>query len=233
MTAPTARPALDRWISAAHAAAERAGTHPHQAAWGAALLGLPVLTGVLGWFLADRPWVPAVGVVLVLVAYHHGYLRLKRAWVPGARRQLLMDLTLFCLPAFLAWCLLAGESMRATTDLVALVLPWAIVVLRLGCFLGGCCHGRPARWGVLHPGAVTRRVPLPLFEMFVAATLALLLPLSAAVHDGPLLARFALLYGGYRFVSEFFRGPEVRRTGGLTRSQVLAASVAILGGVWW
>jgi len=233
MSAPTARPLLDRWIEAAHQATSRAGTHPHQVSWGVAVLGLPLSTGGIGLFLAERPWVPAVGVLLVLVSYHAGYLPVKRVCFPGARRQLLMDLALFCLPVFLAFTLATGESLRAMTDLCALVLPWGVVTLRLGCLLGGCCQGRPAAWGVLHPGHSERRIPLPLFEVLLGASLAVGLPLSALLAEGPLLPRFAVVYAGWRVISECFRAADVERTLGLTPSQIVAAGVVVLGGLAW
>lgn len=58
------------------------------------------------------------------------------------------------------------EGVRAA-DVLAFVTPAGIVVLRIGCFFGGCCHGQPSRFGVRYPESPTRVLPLPLFEAVV------------------------------------------------------------------
>jgi phosphatidylglycerol:prolipoprotein diacylglycerol transferase len=197
-------------------------------------VALPLGTAVGGAFLAERPLVPAIGVFGVLLAYLHVYLRVKRVLVPGGRRQLLADLVAFCLPAFLAVTALLGESPWAMADLAALVIPPGIVILRLGCFLGGCCHGRPAAFGVRYPGRGERVLPLPLFELVAAAALgaALVAAAAAGAPCGTLLPRLFVGYGAYRFVSESFRDA-VPRTLGLTKSQALAALAAVAGMAAW
>lgn len=224
-------PLLDRVVETAQRRAAEAGTHPHPASWGAAIVALPLLAVVGGAVLAERALVPAIAVFGVLLAYHHVYLRVKRALVPGGRRQLLADLVVFCLPAFLGLTALLGESPLAMADLAALVIPPGVVLLRLGCFLGGCCHGRPAALGVRYPGRDERVLPLPLLEMVAAAALGV--AVAAGAPPGTLLPRLFAGYGAYRFVSEFFRADTVPRTLGLTKSQALAGLAALVGVAAW
>jgi hypothetical protein len=224
---------LDRGVAGAHALATEAGTHPQEVAWGAALLAVPAAAGVASLALAERPWVPATAALAAIVAYHALYLPLKRAVVRGARRQLLLDLVSFVLPAFLALGVALGERLSAMTDLAALVIPVGIGVLRAGCLFTGCCHGRPAPLGVRYPGAPERVLPLPLFEVLFAVALEAWLLAAVGGEPGDLLPRLAVAYGAYRFGSEFFRARTVARFGGLTASQALAGAAAVVGAILW
>jgi len=94
---------------------------------------------------------------------------------------------------------------------------------RIGCFLVGCCHGRPSSWGVCygadhaHAGFApelvgVRLVPIQLVEaVFVAATVTVgtVMVLRDAV-PGSALAFYSIVYGVARCVFEIFRGDDVR-----------------------
>lgn len=47
----------------------------------------------------------------------------------------------------------ARLSIGALADVLAVILPFAMVLVRLGCFYAGCCHGVPAAtaWSVRYP----------------------------------------------------------------------------------
>lgn len=116
---------------------------------------------------------------------------------------------------------------------------------RIGCFLGGCCFGKP--WD--GPLAVTYTHPLapaaelgvarhalPLYEaagLMVLAALFALRPPRAPGSGGRLLA-YAACYSALRFGLELLRGDSVRGVffaGALSTSQLIAACV--LGfGIW-
>jgi hypothetical protein len=60
---------------------------------------------------------------------------------------------------------LAGGRRPATLDLVALTIPIPWMAAKLGCFLNGCCHGRPCSlpWAVTFPpGARTAPPGVPI-----------------------------------------------------------------------
>ncbi|MEX1365947.1 MAG: prolipoprotein diacylglyceryl transferase family protein [Nannocystaceae bacterium] len=192
-------------------------------------MALPVVAAI-----ASRGWIAPVALLLTLVAYLRAYMPLKRRLIPGSRRKLLIDLTLFVAPVYLGLCWLGGLGPRAAADVLVFVVASGIVVLRGGCFLGGCCRGEPCRVGARYPGVDGRFFPLPLFEMVVGVVL-----LGAAVgmsvyatRAGTLLAPLAGIYAGYRFSSEFLRartGPfAVRRACGLTITQWLCAAIVML-----
>ncbi len=95
------------------------------------------------------------------------------------------------------------------------IIPCCILVAhafgRVGCFLGGCCYGRPTDsfLGVTLPGDTYRTLPTNLFEaiflfiMFGVCTYLLLR------HKYRLtLPLYTFSYGIFRFVIEFFRGDD-------------------------
>lgn len=219
---------LDRTVAAAHAAAARAGTHPHVASWGAAALAIPAAAGVAGAAVGAGALAPAGAATVVLLAYLRAYLPLKRAIVPDARRQLFLDLALFVGPAWLVAAVAFGVRVDAAADVLALAAPPAMAILRAGCFLGGCCHGRTAAFGVRY-GDGPRVLPLPLFE--IVAVVVLEATLVASIGHGPLLPRALVGYGLYRAIAEAFR--PAPRTLGLTKTQILSAVSVVIGGVTW
>ncbi len=160
------------------------------------------------------------------------------------------------------FALLAGASLAAWLRLpLAVVAESAIPGLcvvglagRLGCFLGGCCYGRPTRlpWGVEFPAASEPArhwgagVPLHPTQLYEAAFFAGLTVLYCWLvrrcrsrTDFPGRASsttfiwLLVAYFGFRFVNEFFRGDPRMVVWGLTSPQwislvVVAALVVVL-----
>lgn len=102
---------------------------------------------------------------------------------------------------------------------------------RLGCLSVGCCHGRPAGWGVrydaTHPGVAPYLVGVPLLPVQLAeACGALLLAAAGAralLRGTPPLAALLGVIAGYaalRLLADLARGdPGRRRRAGLTEAQ--------------
>jgi prolipoprotein diacylglyceryltransferase len=224
---------LDRTVARAQEVTASVRSGPHATLWGAALLGLPLAGAAIAAVIAERWWVPPLVVVLDLVAYHRLYMPLKRWLRPGARRKFLLDYAFFCAPFFFAVTASLGERVAAMADFAALLTPLALVVLRAGCFLGGCCHGVRAAFGVRYPGRDERVLPLPLFEAVFAAGLWIFGLVDLARHGatGQLLPLVLLPYCSYRFGAEFLRA-KVPRIAGLTATQWLAASVVVALVAW-
>jgi phosphatidylglycerol:prolipoprotein diacylglycerol transferase len=96
-----------------------------------------------------------------------------------------------------------------TLDVVVPALALAHAAGRVGCFLNGCCYGKPtqAPWGVLFPGDTVPRHPVQLYE---TAALILIYFVLKAIDDarfrtGTVTAVYGLLYGVWRFIAEFLR----------------------------
>ncbi len=134
-------------------------------------------------------------------------------------------------------------------DTVCVMAPFWHVFGRLGCFLAGCCHGRPTDvpWAVVFtdPRAMVPPewlgVPLhpaQLYEAFgnacIAAALYALLRRSETKAPGLVAAAYFAAYGVERFFLEFYRGDTVPLAFGLTAGQglglgLVAASLTMLG----
>jgi hypothetical protein len=160
---------------------------------------------------------------------------LLRKRLGRANHVLLEDVLLvLAVAAAVAWG--SGQSVARTLDVTAISLGVFLVFGRLGCLIGGCCHGRPSRVGVRYhdPQAVARPLlGLRLFpiQLVEAAWTLLITAVSLALlgrPPGTALWCWLLAYGTGRFVLEFARGDAGRpRLGPLSEAQWLA--IALVG----
>ncbi len=129
-------------------------------------------------------------------------------------------------------------------DLFAPALPIGHALGRVGCFLNGCCFGRP--WsgllGVSYPpesdvhriqlikglSAPDSMQCLPVFPIQLAAALmnlaifgVLLVAAPRMARRGRLFALYVMLYSGMRFFLEFARGDYLETLGPFTPAQVV------------
>lgn len=95
-------------------------------------------------------------------------------------------------------------------DAIAPGLLAGLAVGRVGCFLNGCCHGRPTSvpWAVDHDGVHVH--PTQLYETLVAGSLAALCWWwwRRRTADGQVIALAAVGYGAWRFLNETLRGDD-------------------------
>lgn len=116
----------------------------------AALAALTVALTVLGQF----PGIAGTQFALVFVGmfvYYRGALAMKARWLAMPSRSFLQDTLFILLPMYglVVWTLHYPRALAF--DVVGVLLPAYIAVVRIGCFLGGCCYGVPSRYGVLYP----------------------------------------------------------------------------------
>lgn len=144
-----------------------------------------------------------VGVLVGYVAAKTWYLMLHRQ----SMRRFIPAGT--CIQGFLLGtfgtltigALLTGTSVGLLLDATAPGLFLAMAIGRPGCFLGGCCVGRPtvSRWGLWSSDRRigVRRIPVQLFEAAIALTIAagtlalfltVTLPLPGALFVGAVAA---------------------------------------------
>ncbi len=141
-----------------------------------------------------------------------------------------------------------GLPLGAVGDAAAPSLALAHALGRCGCFLAGCCFGRPARppWpGVLfrHPVAPATvlggGVPLHPVQLYEAAGLlllgaALLLARRSPRLRGRLLALHLAGYALLRLGTEALRGDPLRGSlGGLSTSQLIALATLLAAPLLW
>ena len=116
-------------------------------------------------------------------------------------------------------------------------LPLGHALGRIGCFLNGCCYGRPTEaWcGVLFPGHPGPVLPTQLFEAAGLCVLFLVLRLlqqpAMLRHRGRLFGLYLIGYAALRFGLEFLRGDQTVFWWGLTLQQIISVGMIVIGGI--
>ncbi|MGE5372102.1 MAG: prolipoprotein diacylglyceryl transferase [Solirubrobacterales bacterium] len=131
-----------------------------------------------------------------------------------------------------AWAWRKGKNPWKLADIVAPGLMLAYGIGRIGCFLNGCCYGKPTEvgWGLLFPTAdIFYRHPTQLYESAAAVLLFVILCrlYVKRTFDGQVLWAYVLLYAVERFSVEFLRENLVVWHG-LTIAQVTAMIMALI-----
>ncbi len=133
---------------------------------------------------------------------------------------------------------------RVTFDSLAVGMPVGQSLGRVGCFMAGCCYGKPSGlpWAVTFTDPETLcpfREALHPSQLYEAL---LLLPVFGAVYwlrtrkrfDGQLALTYLCLAGSVRFIVEFFRHPADYRGPelfwGMPSTQVFALGIAVICG---
>ena len=144
----------------------------------------------------------------------------------------------------------AGAPAPTVFDYVCQAAPLWHAFGRFGCFLAGCCHGRPTDsvFGVrfTHPDALVPREllgvpihPTQLYEaggdLAIAAALWLALRRVEAgrLAHGSVAALYFMLYGALRFALEPVRADALPTAFGLTVAQGFALSFILAGAAFW
>jgi hypothetical protein len=127
---------------------------------------------------------------------------------------------------------LTGQPVLAYLDVTLLGVGTFLFAGRVGCFMVGCCHGRPHRFGVCYraehadagfaaPFVGVRLFPIQLVESaWVFATVAVGAGmLLGGAPAGAALAWFVVVYDVGRFALEFARGDGRPYRGGFSEAQ--------------
>jgi phosphatidylglycerol:prolipoprotein diacylglycerol transferase len=127
---------------------------------------------------------------------------------------------------------LLGLPFGSFWDAAALTILLGMAFTRIGCFLNGCCGGRPSdAWFALslpdHHGIWRRRIPTQLMEMAFALVLfgAALALRGVAPFPGATFCLVVAGYGAGRWVLEGLREDEM---GGWDRTTMQATSVLLV-----
>jgi phosphatidylglycerol:prolipoprotein diacylglycerol transferase len=232
---------LDRCVHGAH---RRALYHPYLVATDAGILAMIAFSA---WYAARTSDLSFARFALAFGLMQAGYLAIRaarRRFFGIASRSFLQDSVLFILPLYATASALLGNGVRSSLDLAGLDLPLGLAFIRVGCFLGGCCYGVPARWGVRYTRDVLRDargcrrftpgdepservLPMQLFEAAFNAVAFVALVVWAP--RGLVLPLYLAGYGVWRFVSDFWRVSSARpRRAGLSEAQW--ASLLVLAG---
>lgn len=133
-----------------------------------------------------------------------------------------------------------------TADFMIVALPLGHAIGRIGCFLVGCCHGRP--WSgplavtFTNPQSEVARellgvplYPTQLFESGANLIIFLILHFmySRRKHNGAMLCAYAAMYGAARFCIEFFRGDYRGALLGVSTSQFIGLGAVLAAGIFY
>ncbi len=150
--------------------------------------------------------------------------------------------------AGLAWILARGIPVMEAADTLALAWVPFIAFIRVGCFLNGCCYGRPTTsfFGLVTGGSLNNAnfgIPSHPTQLYaVAATLALAGILWRRARrqrfTGELTVMFLVFYSAFTFAHEFLRGdPRIAWSFGefgvLTLNQIVSLLLVVTGIVLW
>jgi len=125
------------------------------------------------------------------------------------------EIAVAAVTALTLWAL--GQPVLAYLDVIVVGKGLLLAIGRLGCFMVGCCHGRPSLFGVCYDGArrgfvrhylAVRLFPVQLLESLIVWLLTVgggYLLLYGA-QPGTCLGTYVAGYAGARFFIEFLRG---------------------------
>ncbi len=206
------------------------------------------------WAFSKRfPSVSGVGLglaVLIALMVHKLVLEVKAAAGKSAARSFLQDCLQVILPCFLVVSFLFKQPLNLTFAFLGTLLPLYGCLTRIGCFLGGCCYGKPSTKGVLYPKSVfestghgcrryspspdpsVRVFPIQLVEAAAQATL--FATLATLLWRQPGTARsvfwvYLSLYSIVRFVLDFCRTTSARpRYGRFSEAQLVCVAVQVV-----
>ena len=144
-----------------------------------------------------------------------------------------------------------GLPWRPTFDALAVGMPLGVTLGRIGCFMAGCCFGKPSDlpWAVRFTNPETLCPVLDYLHPAQLYEALLSLGIFGVVFwlrkrkrfDGQILLTYFLLAGLVRFTVEFFRAPTALDPRGpeiifhMPATQVGALGIALLSGalLWW
>jgi len=130
------------------------------------------------------------------------------------------------------------EKVSSLFDFIITALPLGHALGRVGCFMNGCCYGRPSRalTALVMPEVdLVPRHPVQLYETGcdLLVYLLLLRVFFKRTRDGQVLAAYLLAYPVVRFLLEFFRGDERVRWTHLAVAQWTSLALFALGVALW
>lgn len=140
-----------------------------------------------------------------------------------------------CLAVFIWFSRRRALSVTRTGDVLALGVAAGYPFGRIGCFLNGCCYGLPTDHvlGIAFPFDGVLRHPTQLYSAGFGVLIFLTLWMlnRKKPFHGFLMWLFLILYGGYRFLIDFWRVSPPTGIDALTAGQLVSLAVVAVSGL--
>lgn len=190
------------------------------------------LDGPLTWITAGASLLGLVGAKIYFLVTHPGTRRLS------ATGMCLQGFVIVTLGTLVGGLLLTGVPLGPALDASAPGLLAGMAVGRVGCFLGGCCTGRPtaSRWGIWSTDrrVGVRRIPVQLLEAGWTALTAALALITAVSSPDLGQGLIFLIFVSVQLLGRQFLLPlraETRRTRYLRPLVVLISALTAVAGI--
>ena len=120
-------------------------------------------------------------------------------------------------------------------DLAAPFIALAHSIGRVGCFLNGCCYGRPVSWGIYFPQHYDRLIPVQLISSIDLLVIFIILRfLEERPHrPGSVVVYYLLFSSLERFLVEFLRNDSARNFFGFTIFQLISIVIFFSTVILW
>ena len=196
----------------------RSGVDPDRFALAIVILMIPALAGSRLYFVLSR-W----------DIYRHDPARIWRRDEGGMS---MYGGFILVVPLSIPLLYLLGLPFGSFWDAAALTILLGMAFTRVGCFLNGCCSGRPSdAWYALvlpnHHGSWQRRVPTQFMEIALAAAL-LCAAMALRTHAPFPGATFCVVLAGYGMGRMFLENLREDETGGRDKTAMQATSVLLV-----
>lgn len=142
--------------------------------------------------------------------------------------------------AAMVYCRMQKLDIARVFDIFTPALALGHAMGRIGCFLNGCCYGKPTEicLGMAYPpgsdpfrryGAATLH-PVQLYEAAINLVIfAAMMWIVRRGKRGMAIGAYLAIYGVIRFTDEFLRGDHQRYWNGLTAAQVIGLILVPIG----
>ncbi len=121
------------------------------------------------------------------------------------------------------------------TDLIAPYLALGHAIGRIGCFLNGCCYGRPADWGIYFPVHEAHLHPTQVYDTVLLTAVFFILKKfqKSGLKDGGTFALYLVFASAERVAVEFFRADHEVLLFGLSIFQYVSIVIFLGGAALW
>jgi len=196
-----------------------------------------VFGGVIAGVLIATPFAPRTGITPLLWIVCAALAICVALALAAITKVLFARETFSFLHYQVAAIAVTALALPQALDLIALALAVTQCIGRIGCLHAGCCHGRPARFGIRYgEGEVAahwegaRVIPVQALESIALAIIAIVT--ARSIGNGAIVV-YAISYACVRFATELLRGDARRHFLRLSEAQWICVATMVVAGTPW